>query len=177
MSPGRVTATAADSTISFSAASKASVEACAGFADDDVGLADREAGQIEVILGLDQALQLDREQLLVPAGVQGKLVVGQDVGAFFGRGEVREAQAGHRRHADRSGGKHPAVAGDDAVAVIDQDRVGEPVPLDRFRDLLDLFFRVRPCVARIGLRPSFDHLVRAIKWAGGMTVSPADMMV
>ena len=44
----------------------------AGFVDDDVDLADREAGQIEVVLGLDQALQLDREELLVPAGVRAR---------------------------------------------------------------------------------------------------------
>ena len=66
-----------------------------------VDLADREAGELDVVLRLDQALQLDREQFLVPAGVQRELVVGEDVGPLLGLGEMREAQARHLASADR----------------------------------------------------------------------------
>ena len=162
MSPGRVTATAAGSTISFSAASRASVEASrASPMMMSASPIEKPVRSMSYLASIRPCSSIASSSLSQPA-FERELVVGEDVGAFFGLRQVREAQAGHRRHADRSGGKHAAVAGDDAVAVIDQHRVGEPVPLDRFRDLLDLFFRVRPCVARIGLQVRDSDILDAI---------------
>ena len=51
-----------------------------------------EAGELDVELEIDQTLQLDREDLPVPAGVERELVVGKHVGAALGGAQVRQAQ-------------------------------------------------------------------------------------
>ena len=97
-------------------------------------------GDVDVEFELQEALELDGEQLPVPARVFGKLVVGDDVGADLGGREVREADRRHLLDAEPYRRFDAAVAGDDAAVTIDQHRVGKPKPLDAVRDLADLFF-------------------------------------
>ena len=102
-----------------------------------------EAGQRQVEAKLAKVAELEPEQLAVPAGVQRQLVVGDDLGSL-----LRFAQAGkldhrHLAHPELAGRQHPAVAGDDAVLAIDQDRVGPAELADGGRDLRHL---------RVGMR-------------------------
>ena len=55
----------------------------AGFArvvEHAIDLGEAEAGQVDFELEVDQPLQLDRQDRLVPAGVERELVVAEDVG-------------------------------------------------------------------------------------------------
>ena len=109
-------------------------------------------GDVDGEFELQEALELDGEQLPVPARVFGKLVVGDDVGADLGGREVREADRRHLLDAEPYRRFDAAVAGDDAAVTIDQHRVGKPKPLDAVRDLADLFFfGVGPGVGDPGL--------------------------
>ena len=121
--------------------------------DQAVDLGDGEAGdaEVEVELGLEQPGELDGEHLLVPAGVQRKLVVGEDIGALLGGGHGRDQPAGHRREAEQPRRGHPAVAGQDGVRLVDQHRVGEAEGADAVGDLADLLLRVGAGVAGPGL--------------------------
>jgi hypothetical protein len=56
---------------------------------DEVDLRHVEPGQFDIDVEFDQALQFNRQQLLIPAGLLGELVVGQDIGAFVGIAQVR----------------------------------------------------------------------------------------
>ncbi len=103
-----------------------------------IDLRQREAGQFHVEVEIDQSLQFDRQQVLVPARIQGELVVGQDVGPAFGFAHVRKTHRRHLRHAERPCRQHPAMAGDDGVIIGDQHRVGEAEAIDAVGDLADL---------------------------------------
>ena len=107
-----------------------------------------EAGQRQVEAEALQLAELEAEQLVVPAGVQRQLVVGNDQ-----RPLLRLAQAGklddrHRRHAELPRRQQPPVPGDDAVVAVDQDRVGPAELADRGGDLRHLRVRVRARVLR-----------------------------
>ena len=109
-----------------------------GVLEDDVDLRHLEPGQLDLDVEVDQALQLDRQKLLVPAGLLGELVVGQDVGALIGLAQMRQPAGGHRVDAEELGGFHAAMAGDDLLVIVDQDRIAEAELLDALRDLPDL---------------------------------------
>ena len=64
------------------------------------------------------------QQRLVPAGVQRQLVVGQHVGALLRLAQTRELDHRHAVQPQLPGRQQPAMAGDDAVLAVDQDRVG-----------------------------------------------------
>ena len=92
--------------------------------DQAVDLRDREAGHADVeaeIVG-EERLQLFGEQVLVPAGVQRQLVVGEHVGPLLGRGHGLDADAGHRRHAEELRRLDPAMAGEDGVLGVSSGR-------------------------------------------------------
>src|SRR5205823_12525669 len=55
----------------------------ASILQDDVDFRHLEPGQFDFDIEIDQTLQLDRQNLLVPPGLLGELVVGQDVGALM----------------------------------------------------------------------------------------------
>jgi hypothetical protein len=52
--------------------------------------------QVEFAIELRQVLKLDRQQVSIPAGILGQLVVGHDVGAFLGLRHGRQAKRGTR---------------------------------------------------------------------------------
>ena len=96
---------------------------------------DGEAGQLDVdLLALGhEVFELARKQVLVPAGVLGELVVGQDVGALLRLGERRHPQAGHGLQAEFAGRLDTGVPRQDHVSVVDEHRVREPETTDAFR--------------------------------------------
>ena len=85
----------------------------------------REAGELDVELEIDQALQLDRQDLAVPAGLLGQPVVGKDVGPLLGLGEVRKPDGRNGGKPEQLGRLDPPVPGNDLAGVVDQHRVGE----------------------------------------------------
>ena len=101
-----------------------------GVVEEEVDLGEREAGELDVELEIDEGLQLDREDIAVPAGVQRELVVGDHVGPALRRAQVGQPERRHALQAEQLGGLDPAVTGDDLVLIADQDRVGEAEALD-----------------------------------------------
>ena len=62
----------------------------ARFFKDEVDLRRLEPGQFDVDVEFDQPLQFDRQELFVPAGPLGELVVGKDIGALLGLAQMRQ---------------------------------------------------------------------------------------
>ena len=119
-----------------------------------------EADQVEVEALVPQPRQLLRQQRVVPAGLQGELVVGDQVRPLLRLAEVLEPDHRHLGEPELARREQPAVAGEDAALLVDQDRVG-PAELDhRGRDLIDLRLAVRARVALVRAqavdRPQLD---------------------
>jgi hypothetical protein len=112
-----------------------------GCVENEIDICQAEAGKLDIEVEVDQSLKLDREQLLVPASVQRKLIVRDDVGPSLRFREVREPQHRHSLHTEQPCYRYPPMAGDDLIIVPDQHRVGKAEPRDRVRDLPNLFFR------------------------------------
>ena len=106
---------------------------------------------VEVDDDLGQVLQFDREDLGVPAGSRGELVVGQDIGALLVVAEMLDAESRNLSHAEIPPAAHPSVAGDDHAVLVDQNRIDEAERLQAVGDQLDLALRVGASVAGIGL--------------------------
>jgi hypothetical protein len=108
-----------------------------------------EAGQVERGAEVAQIGQFQRQQFVIPAGVEPEFVVGDAIRADF---RLRPAARGHHRNrfdVQLTRREHAAVAGDQFAGFVDQDR-DRPAPLaDARRDLRDLGVGMRPCVARI----------------------------
>ena len=141
--------------------------------DQAVDLRDREAGDADVeaeIVG-EERLQLLGQQVLVPAGVQRQLVVGEHIGPLLGRRHGLDADAGHRRHAEELRRLDPAMAGEDGVLGVDQHRVGEAEGPDALGDLADLLLRVGAGVARPGLQSGGGDLLDRLGGGGVLHMS------
>ena len=115
-----------------------------------VDLRDREAGDadVEVEILHHQRTKLGRQQILVPAGVQGQLVVGQNIGALLCFSHVVDPKAGNLGKTQQLRRFDPAVSGKDRPPVIDQHRVGEPECLDAPGNLAHLLLRMGARIAR-----------------------------
>jgi hypothetical protein len=116
-----------------------------------VDLGRREAGDLEVEVELQagELLELERETRLVPAGVLGQPVVGQDEGAPL---RITQVLQPHRRNLgdpEKLRGLDSGVAGNYRVPRIDQDGDVEAEPPDALGDLPDLLLRMGAGVARI----------------------------
>jgi hypothetical protein len=102
-----------------------------------------EASEGEVEAEALQVTQLKSQQVVVPAGVQRQLVIGDDVGALLRLAQPGKLDDRHRGHPELPCCKQPAVPGDDAVRAIDEDRIGPAELADRSRDLRHLRIGVR----------------------------------
>ena len=91
-----------------------------------------EADQVEIEALVPEPRQLRRQQLLAPAGLQGQLVVGDQVRPLLRLAQVLEPDHRHLGEPELAGRQQPAVAGEDAALLVDQDRVG-PAELDHAR--------------------------------------------
>jgi hypothetical protein len=121
------------------------------FLETQIDFGRLEADQLDLEVEVDQGLQLDRQDLAVPAGSLRQAVVGQDVRPPLGLGEVGQPYGRHHQQAQQLGGSDAPVAGDDLPVVANQHRVAEAEPLNAFCNLPDLLFGVGPGVAGIGL--------------------------
>jgi len=113
----------------------------------DLGDIEPRERKVEVAVEFGDCSQLQREQVVVPAGQLGEPVVGNDIGPLLGLRHVFETQHGHRRHTEQLCCLDPAVARDHLSVPVDQNRVGKAKAFDARRDLLDLFLRVGARIA------------------------------
>jgi hypothetical protein len=107
-------------------------------------------------------VQLGGEHLLVPAGVERELVVGDDIGPVLRRREVVEHDHRHRVEPEPARRLEPSVAGDHGAVAGGEDRIGPAELHDAGGDLRHLLVRMRARVARIGAqareRPVLDRV-------------------
>jgi hypothetical protein len=111
-------------------------------------LAEAQQVQVEAI-GIE-AGELAGEHLLVPAGVEGQLVVRDDQGAALGVGEVVEHDDGHRVHIQLPSRHEPPVAGDDRPLAVDEDGVCPAELANAGGDLRHLLLAVGARVCGVG---------------------------
>jgi hypothetical protein len=125
--------------------------------EEEIDLPHIEAGQIEVNVEADEALQFDRQQLLVPAGGGSNFIVGDDVSTLVRLAEVRDPARWHGFKAQQLGSFHTTVPGYDLIRVIDQDGVAKAKLLDALGDLTNLLLRMRPGVVHVRSQVSYSH--------------------
>jgi hypothetical protein len=125
--------------------------ALARLIEHKVDFSGREASEVNVEIDVDEALQLDRQQLPVPSGVEGELVVGQHIGAPLSRAQMSQAHRRDAVQAEQLCGLDPAVAGNDLAVLSDQNWIGEAEPPDAVGDLPDLLLGMGSGIA--GMRP------------------------
>ena len=80
-----------------------------------------EAGHGQVVTRLGQLGQFQREQFLVPPGIQCQTIVGDDIGPLLRRGEVAEFNDRHFQQIQLARCRQTTVAGNDAVGAVDED--------------------------------------------------------
>ena len=118
--------------------------------NEPVDLGDGETSQLdaEVEIALHQGLQLFAQDLLVPAGIKGKLVVGNHIGTLFLKAHGLNEQTWHLGHAQKPCCLDPAMASQDCLLIVDKDRIGEAEALDAVGNLAQLLPRVHSGIAR-----------------------------
>ena len=94
-------------------------------------------------------LQFDGEDGLVPAGVLGQFVVGNDVCPNLVIRQPVEPNRRHLRYAEQLRRLNSPVAGDYLIVGINQDRVCKAERPHAFGDLPDLVFGMCARVARV----------------------------
>ncbi len=104
-------------------------------------------GQVDV--GFGQSHDLLGQQVVVPAGELGGLVVGQPVGADLVGGQILGDVDRDLVDPQPNGGKVPGMTGDDDVVLVDDDGLAEAKLLDRLGDGIDRGIGV-PGVAIVG---------------------------
>src|SRR5215207_7579436 len=88
-----------------------------GVIEQDVDFGKREAGELEIKLHVNEGLQLDRQDIAIPAGVLRKLVVGDDIGPSLGLVEMRQPERRDAFHAEELRCLDPAMTGNDLVLI------------------------------------------------------------
>ena len=109
-----------------------------------------EASQRQIESGVGQLGQFDRQQFLVPTGVERQTVVGNDVRALLRRRQVRQLDHRHVGQAQLACGRQTSVARDDTLDRIHQDRRGPAELGNAGGDLGDLRIAVRARIAGVG---------------------------
>ena len=112
-----------------------------------------EAGEREIEALAVQRMQLRCQQLLVPAGIERELVVGDHVGAALRLGQMIEHHDRHGIEPETARRLEATVPGDHRAVARDQHRIGPAEFDDAGGDLRHLLIRVRARVARIGGKP------------------------
>ena len=124
---------------------------CSGWLDQQVDLDGVEGGQLDLEVIGDQQLDLVAQQAHVPAGQQGQLVVGQDIGPFGGLGETRDDAGGHRCEIEALGNLPACFARQNDAVLIDQDGIGDAEIVDALFELEELLGAVTARVVGPGL--------------------------
>ncbi len=120
---------------------------------DDIDLGHGKAGQLDLDMNVEKALELNSQKLLVPAGIQRELIVSEDVSSPLRRVQMGEAQGRNRLHFEKLRRLNTAVTGDDFALIGDEHGVIETESLDRRSDLFDLRLAVTPGVSAKAKQP------------------------
>jgi hypothetical protein len=125
--------------------------------DGEVDLGGGKAEQFEIEVEVDKTLHFDGQDIAIPAGVLGQLVVGKDIGPDLIARKMRELSDRHFKHAKLFGRLNTAVACDDGVVFGDEDGIAKAEAFYAFGNLVDLLLRMRPCVVGVGTSLSIGH--------------------
>ena len=112
-----------------------------------------EAEEIEIEPLVAQPADLLGQQLIVPARGGRELVVSDDVGPLLRFGEMLQPHHRHLGETKLPCRHQPAVASEDSVDLVDQDRVGEAELDHRGGELRHLILAVGARVALVGAQP------------------------
>jgi hypothetical protein len=85
---------------------------------------------------------------VIPAGVEGELVVGQRIGSALRCIEAGEAKRRDTFQAQKLCGRQAAMPGDDLPIIADEDWIGEAEPRDAVGNLPDLLLGMCTGIAR-----------------------------
>jgi hypothetical protein len=102
----------------------------AGWLEKKVEFTNLEAGDL-VKIEVSELLQLNGQQLLVPFGILGQAVVGEDVPALFRIGQALDRQGWDLVHVGGPSGLDAGVTSNYMITTVDQYRRHEAEPLDR----------------------------------------------
>ncbi len=115
---------------------------------------------VEVKIERRQMLQLDSEDLAIPAGLLGEFVVGKDVSALLSVAKMLKTQARHGIKPELLRGFDAAVAGDNGSGLVDEYRVIEAEGLNARCNLGNLLrtvcSRIAVIRAKFAWRAMFD---------------------
>lgn len=116
--------------------------------DENINFGGLKAGNGDIEVRLDREfLQLERQEVTIPTGELGQPVVGNHIRPDLCRRQVVNAHRRNVPHAEQLCSLDPAVASDDAVRAVDQDRINKAKFLDTGSNLLDLTRRVGAWIA------------------------------
>ena len=105
-----------------------------------------EADQVDIEIGCLKGRKFGSEEVFIPAGVQRKLVVRDDVGSLLCFAQMIEDDYGYFLEPEFPGCEQTAMAGDDACVGIHQDGIVEAELRYAGGDLRNLCLGVRPGV-------------------------------
>lgn len=130
--------------------------------DDRVDFGQVKTGQLYGEVHVDQTLQLNCQDLVVPPRLFGQTVVGQDLSALFCVAQVINPLGRDLGPAKQLRRLNPTMARDDAVLAINEHRVYEAKLLNQCSDFADLTLRMGPRLPIMGLEP------RNRDWSGAV---------
>ena len=116
----------------------------------DLGHLEADDADVEVEIARHQGLQFFGQNGVIPAGIQGQLVVSKHIGALLLRAHMFEPNTRHGCHFQQLCGGHPAMAGKNGAIPVDQHRIGEAERKDTVGDLAQLLLRMGAGIARPG---------------------------
>ena len=122
----------------------------------NVDLGGLEAGHFDLDVELEQLGQLEPQGIGIPAGILGQPVVGDDVGALLGCGEMVDRDRRSLGHPERAGRFDARPAGDDQPGLVDHDRRHPAERLQAAGDLADLASGV-PAQLPVGEGQTFER--------------------
>ena len=102
---------------------------CVAAEDVDLGHLEAGNGDVEIELQVSEASEFDRESFVVPTGVEGQLVVGNDIGADLLGRQIVDPNGWDLVDAKQPGCLDAAVTGDDRVVAIEEDGRVHPVKI------------------------------------------------
>ena len=110
-------------------------------------------GDVEAFLNeeLGEFGEFDSQTLPVPTGILGDFVVREQKRPLFCLAQATQPDGGYFLEATKFRGLEATVPGKKRRGLIDDHRHGEAKSVNALGDLVDLFFRMRVRVARVGL--------------------------
>ncbi len=112
---------------------------------------------------LDEVLQLDCQNVLIPSGELSNAVVREAIGAKLIGGQTADAQDRDLLDTQPPCSVHAAMAGDDCIISINQNRVHEAELAHRRHDDSDLLFVVGASITLIGLESGRSESTRSCR--------------